>query len=71
MYPPTVLITDMPHMIANHGNRRTPNLFNPNNGTTLPVTKENINGAKEKRLEHVKFDFIDESKYSSISKVNQ
>ncbi|XP_077862074.1 uncharacterized protein LOC144343260, partial [Saccoglossus kowalevskii] len=39
---PSVLIVDMAHMVARHGNSRKADLFHPNEGRVAAVTPENI-----------------------------
>ena len=69
-FAPTIMITDMPHHIANHAHKRTPNFFNPNMGRILPATQENIDKAQQKNLTNVEFTFIDESYFLSVSKLS-
>ena len=41
-YPPNIVISDIPHMVAAHVNKRSPNFFNPNAGRVTEPTEENI-----------------------------
>ncbi|XP_071948919.1 HMG domain-containing protein 3-like [Antedon mediterranea] len=45
---PPVIICDMPHMVARHGNKRTKGkMFKPHEGRLLEPTEQNIKAAKE------------------------
>ena len=41
-YAPNIVISDIPHMVAAHVNKRSPNFFNPNAGRVTEPTEENI-----------------------------
>ena len=49
-YQPNVVLVDMAHMVAAHGNIRKPGMFSPYNGRVAPATPENIQAAKEGQL---------------------
>nr|XP_002732550.1 PREDICTED: uncharacterized protein LOC100376916 [Saccoglossus kowalevskii] len=48
---PSVVIVDMPHMVARHGNIRYPQMFHPYDGRVAESTSENIMLATEGKLE--------------------
>ena len=46
-YQPNVVLIDMAHMVAAHGNLRKPGMFGPFKGRVAPATPENIKAAQE------------------------
>ena len=46
-YQPNVVLIDMAHMVAAHGNLRRPGMFGPFKGRVAPATPENIKAAQE------------------------
>ena len=46
-YQPNVVLIDMAHMVAAHGNLRKPGMFGPFQGRVAPATPENIKAAQE------------------------
>lgn len=57
-HQPPVVINDMPHIVARHGNRRLPGMFHPHEGRLAEATADNINAAKDGRLV-VKLDCLE------------
>ena len=49
-HQPNVVIIDMAHMVAAHGNIRKPDMFGPFQGRLAPATAANIQAAQERRL---------------------
>ena len=41
-HPPNIVLSDIPHMLAGHLNKRSPNFFNPFSGQVVESTEENI-----------------------------
>ena len=41
-HPPNIVISDIPHMLAGHLNKRCPNFFNPHSGRVVEPTEDNI-----------------------------
>ena len=49
-YQPNVVLIDMAHMVAVHGNHRKPGMFSPYEGRVAPATEANIKAAQEGKL---------------------
>ena len=49
-YQPNVVLIDMAHMVAVHGNHRKPGMFSPYEGQVAPATEANIKAAQEGKL---------------------
>lgn len=47
---PNVVLVDMAHMVAAHGNIRKPGMFAPFEGRLAPLTEDNVTAAKEGKL---------------------
>ena len=41
-HPPNIVLSDIPHMLVGHLNKRSPNFFNPFSGQVVESTEENI-----------------------------
>ena len=49
-YQPNIVLIDMAHMVATHGNIRKPGMFSPYEGRVAEATEANIKAAREGRL---------------------
>lgn len=49
-YQPTIVIVDMAHMVAAHGNIRKPGMFSPFDGRLAATTTSNVRAAEEGKL---------------------
>ena len=49
-HQPNIVIIDMAHMVAAHGNIRKPGMFSPFEGRLAAATEANIQAAQQKRL---------------------
>ena len=45
-HPPNIVISDMPHLLAAHMNKRKPDFFSPHAGRVYPPTDSNVQLAK-------------------------
>ena len=67
-HQPNVVLVDMAHMVAAHGNIRKPGMFGPYSGRIAPATLGNIQAAKEGHL-HVDMPWLVDSFNNSPSSV--
>ena len=49
-YPPNIVISDIPQMLARHMNIRVPFFFHPNEGRAAELTEENVEAAESGEL---------------------
>lgn len=49
-HQPTIIIVDMAHVVAAHGNARCPGMFQPNDGRVTEASHQNIRAAQEGSL---------------------
>ena len=63
---PNILICDMAHMVARHGNKTCINLFAPFRGHVAEATEENIAFAKDGNL-HVSFLWLHSSMFTVVN----
>ena len=57
-HPPNVVISDIPHMVAAHVNKRSPNFFNPFSGRVVEPTDANVKLATEGKLPKVSLPWM-------------
>jgi len=57
---PNVIIIDMAHIVAAHGNKRQRNMFHPHNGMVVEPSQENDDNARQRSL-LVSLPWIDKS----------
>ena len=58
-YQPNILISDMPQIIASHGNKSQMGTFAPHEGRVCEAMKKNISKAENGSLEEVSFPWLD------------
>ena len=58
-YQLNILISDMPQIIASHGNKRQMGTFAPYEGRVCEAMKKNISKAENGSLEEVSFPWLD------------
>ena len=64
---PPIVINDMPHVVARHGNRRRKGMFSPYEGRLAEPTIQNIEAAKDGRMS-VRLDWLEEMQlFSPVS----
>ena len=57
-HPPNIVLSDIPHMVAAHTNKRLPDFFNPYGGRPIEPTLDNIQGASDGTLPQVSLAWL-------------
>ena len=74
-FPPTIVISDIPHMLASHMNKRKERLFFPHAGRVAEATDENVKLAEVNNFQPVSFPFLnarmEKAVQPSINSVNK
>ena len=65
-YRLNVAICDMAHLLARHGNKRIPDLYQPNFGRLAVASKANVTAAQAESI-NFELPFLHEAKDPSIT----
>ena len=57
-FPPTIVISDIPHMVAGHVNRRSENFFYPHSGRVVEPSETNIKMAEDGNFIPISFPWL-------------
>ena len=69
-HPPNIVISDVPHMLAAHINKRSPNFFAPYAGRVADPSEENIKAVHEGYFQQISMPWLNRMKRKSVPGVN-
>ena len=58
-HAPNVVISDVPHMLSAHANKRVPSFFNPNGGRVFPPTEDHLKMLEDGTLQPASFFWLE------------